>query len=108
MTKWIFTTLLGFSVVAVPHQALAQVDGRATKEPMTTARGSTPVTGVIGGQLYVVGGAAELVGTVGITLQVYDPIGDGRETEVPMSAPRLALAAGVIDRRIEYRQRWSG
>ena len=105
MSKWIFTTLLGFSVVAVPHQALAQVDGRATRQPMATFHSGTPVTGVIGGKLYVAGGA---VGTVGITLQVYDPIGDGRETEVPMSAPRLALAAGVIDRRIEYRQRWSG
>ena len=105
--------------VATNHNAAATVNGRlyafggttprafvydpardawSEVASMTYQHGGTPAVGVIGGKLYVAGGAGP--GMVGNEVEVYDPSANAWRTLAPMSVPRNHTAGGVIGGRL--------
>jgi len=68
-----------------------------TVTPMPTARFGFG-SGVIGGQLYVVGGSGSCPPCTPLnTLEAYNPLTNAWTTEAPMPTARMALAAGVLN-----------
>lgn len=94
MTKWLFTTLLGLTVVAFPSQALAQGNTWESRAPMPTAR-THLMAGVINGKLYVVGGSPS-----GEKLEVYDPTTNLWSSGLDAPTFRSGSAGGVIDGKL--------
>lgn len=71
-----------------------------TKAPMPTARNS-PMTGVINGLLYVVGGYTGATQTTYFrVLEVYNPATNTWTAKTPMPSARVEAAAGVIDGKL--------
>jgi hypothetical protein len=64
---------------------------------MHFTHGGTPAVGVIGGKVYVAGGAGP--GMVGNEVEVYDPATDVWTPRAPMGVPRNHTAGGVIGGR---------
>jgi N-acetylneuraminic acid mutarotase len=68
----------------------------ALRAPLPTAR-SAPMAAVIGGRIYVAGGAPDPAGR---TLESYDPAADRWTTHPPMPTARNHIAGGAIGGRL--------
>ncbi|MFL6228095.1 MAG: kelch repeat-containing protein [Pyrinomonadaceae bacterium] len=80
----------------------------SAKSPMPTARASLAV-GVLGGQLYAVGGSVTSNGSNNVaTVEAYDPALNSWGAKPPMIHPRDQLALGVVGGRLYAAGGWDG